>query len=123
MKKAALDGLNDLQLVEAFLAACLENFAAMIECDVPKQNRCVERRCALERELQARQGDGRRFLIPYLTHPNIEVRARCAHATVTIARKAAVAILQDVASWGFNPPAADARARLTMLDEPWAPSA
>jgi hypothetical protein len=71
---------------------------------------------AVCQELQSREGDGRRALIPLYAHPNIQVRLAAAKRTLAFNYDDARRVIEEIANSGKYPIAGGAGMTLDSLD-------
>lgn len=103
------------QLTAKYVEACAQKEHALFDGDVRTANKCVDRIFALGRELARRSGDGRQLLFAFYGHESIEVRLNVARDTLALDSQRASTALQEIASSGVLPQAADAAGLLMML--------
>jgi hypothetical protein len=116
VKKTRLHDLTVAELVERFVAICVEQDKAVFEDEIARYNRLYKQMVAVRDELRARPEDQRRALITLLDHPNLQVRLQAAKSTLAVAPEAARQMLQAIESWGRQPYAGDAGMCLVSLD-------
>lgn len=117
MKQGQLRELSVDELVERFARNAIEQDNAMFNDDNKKFNRLYSELDLIELELEQRDGDARRKLVPQLEHQNRQVRLRAAIALLALEPEAARATLQSLSGADVYPQAADARGMLSALDE------
>jgi len=116
MKEPRLHDLTVAELVERFVAICVEQDKAVFEDEIAKYNRLYKQMVAVRDELKARSEDQRRVLTTLFDHPNLQVRLQAAKSTLAVAPIAARQMLQAIEGWGRQPYAGDAGMCLVSLD-------
>src|SRR5579875_3657689 len=116
MKRADLESMTVVQLVERFTALAVDQFKAELYGENAKYNRLNRQIVAIGQELQARPGDQRDALVPLFAHPNAQVRLMAAELALAIAPAAARATLQDLWDKKKFPQAAYAFGTLRALE-------
>jgi len=116
MKKQKLDTASVDELVERFIALCVEQDRELLRGDVPRVNQLFDDIEAIKQELKSRPGDQRHALIPLYQHDNMQVRLEAATATLAIAPEAARTALEAIKASGWMPQAAEASHTFWTLD-------
>lgn len=104
-------------LVERSAAVGVAQYEAELDDDIKKYNRLVDDVIAIEAELKSRSGDQRVALVTLYAHANMQVRLNAAHATLAVAREAAIAQLVDIRDSRRMPQALHAGMSLRNLEK------
>ena len=105
------------ELVTRFLSIGLAQYEAAYVVDTRKYNRLFAKMREIRKELERREGDQRRALLPLLDHPNVQVGMMAAHTVLTISPDLARKACESVRDSEIFPQAADAAGTLRALDE------
>jgi hypothetical protein len=95
-KRIHLNQLTIADLVERFLSSTLAQYEAELRAENGKYNRLYRHAIEIENELKRREGDQRRALLPFLDHPNAQVRLMAANSLLTIVPARAKKALETV---------------------------
>jgi hypothetical protein len=112
-----LEKLTIEALVRRFEEITLQQAKALREDDNRAYNALIDPMREIRTELKSRPGDLRASLLPLLEHSNTQVRLMAAFAVLKVAPEAARKALQLIADTNDFPQAADARGRLSAIDE------
>ena len=104
------------QLAERFLVLAREQGDAIELDEIPRCNRLFGLIEAIGDELESREGDQRRALIPLLRHRDANVRFKAAMATREVAPEDARRAFQLLIDRHEFPQAADARSAIEWID-------
>jgi hypothetical protein len=104
------------ELVARFVAIVIQEDKAEQKSDQKRRNALRTQMFAIVKELKSRPGDQRRALLPFYSHPNIDVRLQAAHSTLAIAPKTARRVIEDIANSNRFPHAGEAGMTLSNLD-------
>jgi hypothetical protein len=104
-------------LVDCFLAICLAQFDAAYVIDTKRYTRLYRDMEQVQRELQRREGDQRRALLPLLRHQNVQVRMMAAHSLLAIEPQLARQAMESVRDSGVEPQCFDAASTIGHLDD------
>jgi Domain of unknown function (DUF2019) len=95
-KSIPLNQLMVADLVERFLSSTLAQYEAELRSENGKYNRLYREMRAIRDELKRREGDQRRALLPFIDHPNAQVRLMAASSLLTIVPDRAKKALETV---------------------------
>jgi hypothetical protein len=112
-----LDNLTVEQLVERFTSITLDQDRALRSSNHGRFNRLFDDMEAVKQELQSRNGDQRRALLPLYDHPNPQVRLKAAKATLAVAPETALKMLRTIAESREYPQAGEAGISLDNLKD------
>jgi hypothetical protein len=112
-----LDNLTVEQLVERFTSLTLDQDRALRSSNHGRFNRLFDDMEAVKQELQSRNGDQRRALLPLYDHPNPQVRLKAAKATLAVAPETALKMLRTIAESREYPQAGEAGISLDNLKD------
>ncbi|MCW2498266.1 DUF2019 domain-containing protein [Jatrophihabitans sp.] len=117
MNAAPLSSQTTAELVEKFRALGEAKGEATLEGRIARYNRLYWQLDAVEEELKGRNGDQRRELARFYTHPAPQLRLDAAYATLAIFPEQAQAVLQRIVDRGEFPQAANALHTLMNIKE------
>ena len=117
MKQTKNENLSTQELVGQFFDLALAQHEAVETFQTARYNRLYDRIKLIEAQLQSREGDHRRALIPLLQAPNIQVQFMAAYALLTVAPEQVRKTLEVIRGSGRLPQSADASYTLDHFDE------
>ncbi len=115
MKKHHFHEISTANLVDHFVDLCIAQGVAKERSEIALYNRRFDVVQALLNELRSRPGDHRHRLLPFLDHPDAQVRLTAAHETLTLS-PAARAALEALRREPWLTQALDAGMALDSLD-------
>jgi hypothetical protein len=95
-KRIPLEQLTVPDLVQRFLSTTLAQYEAELRSETGKYNRLYHHMNEIEDELKNRADDQRRALLPFLDHPNAQVRLMAAGSLLTVVPDRAKKALETV---------------------------
>jgi hypothetical protein len=116
-KRTPLDQLSVADLVQRFLSTTLAQYEAELRAENGKYNRLYREMRAIRDELKRREGDQRRALLPFIDHPNGQVRLMAASSLLTIVPDRAKKALQTVRESRIVPQSVNAAFLLDGLQD------
>src|SRR5882757_9551990 len=116
-KRIPLDQLPIADLVERFLSTTLAQYEADLRAENGKYNRLYRHMNEIRDELKRREGYQRRALLPFLNHPNAQVRLMAASSLLTIVPDRAKKALEMVRESRIIPQCANAGFLLNGLED------
>lgn len=116
-KRIPLDQLTVADLVQRFLATTLAQYEADLRLENSKYNRFYHEMRAIRDELKRREGDQRRALLPFVNHPNAQVRLMAASSLLTIVPDRAKKALESVRDSRIVPQSVNAAFLLDGLED------
>ncbi|WP_441241318.1 DUF2019 domain-containing protein [Tardiphaga sp. 768_D3_N2_1] len=117
MKQTKNENLSTQELVGQFFDLALAQHEAVETFQTARYNRLYDCIKLIEAQLQSREGDHRRALIPLLQAPNIQVQFMAAYALLTVAPEQVRKTLEVIRGSGRLPQSADASYTLDHFDE------
>lgn len=108
MKQMPIAGMTGEQLVERFVAICLEREQALLYDDIEEFNRLFALMRAIVNELKERPGDARHALLDLYDHPNLQVRIKAVKNSLALAPDERRRVLQEIANATNRPQALEA---------------
>ncbi len=117
MKRPRLSDMSTGDLVELFVKCAIAQDNALFANAVGEVNKLYWNIDAIKNELQSREGDQRRALLPLYRHPNPQVKLKAAKATFALAPGAARQVLETLANTCVGPQKLEAGMCLFNLDE------
>ena len=115
MKRKAVSDMSDEQLVERFIANCLEQEQALLYDDINLFNRLFALMRNVVNELKGRPGDQRHALLDLYDHPNLQVRIKAVKNSLALAPDEGRRVLQEIANVTNRPQALEAGMSLRNL--------
>lgn len=115
MTRVNLAELSTEQLVERFIAICLEQEQADLYDDIGWFNRLFKKMQEVVTELRSREGDERQALLALYNHPNLQVRIKAVKNSLALAPDEGRRVLQGIASRKNRPQALEAGMSLRNL--------
>jgi hypothetical protein len=115
-RRQKLREMSTDQLAERFLVFAREQVEAIELDEIPRCNRLFGLLEAIGDELESRDGDQRRVLVPLLSHRDANVRFKAAMATRAAAPEDARKAFQALIDRHEFPQAADARSAIEWID-------
>ena len=112
-----LDRLTVADLVQRFLSTTLAQYEAELRAESGKYNRLYRHVNEIRNELKHREGDQRRALLPFLDHPNAQVRLMAANSLLTIVPARAKKALETVRDSRIVPQSVNAGFMLDRIEE------
>ena len=116
-KGIPLEQLAVADLVERFLSTTLAQYEADLRMENSKYNRLYRHMNEIRDELKRREGDQRRALLPFINHPNAQVRLMAASSLLTIVPDRAKKALETVRESGIVPQSVNAALLLRGLED------
>lgn len=116
-KRIPLDRLTIADLVQRFLSTTLAQYEAELRAENGKYNRLYRHVNEIRDELKRRDGDQRRALLPFLDHPNVQVRLMAANSLLTIVPARAKKALETVRDSRNVPQSVNAGFMLDRIEE------
>lgn len=116
MRKADLSTVSVDDLVRRFAEVTREQDKALLEGQIAKFNRLLDRMKEIHDELKQRPGDQRRALTSLFDFPNMQVRQQAAKLTLAVPPLEAREQLQSIVDSKWFPQAGDAGMCLHNLD-------
>jgi hypothetical protein len=116
-KRIPLDRLTIADLVQRFLSTTLAQYEAELRAENGKYNRLYRHVNEIRDELKRREGDQRRALLPFLDHPNVQVRLMAAGSLLTIIPGRAKKALESVRDSRIVPQSVSAGFMLDRIEE------
>jgi hypothetical protein len=116
-KGIPLDQLAVADLVERFLSTTLAQYEADLRMENSKYNRLYHHMNEIRDELKRREGDQRSALLPFINHPNAQVRLMAASSLLTIVPDPAKKALETVRESGIVPQSVNAALLLRGLED------
>lgn len=116
MANEALSARTDGDIVNEIITLSIKQKPLTEDGPVEKCNAIIKRIMKLNEELKRRPGDGRLLLIPYLEHPNVQVRLNAGRALLGIAAGRARPVIEAIADGKEAPFYLHAGMTLHMLD-------
>jgi hypothetical protein len=116
-KSIPLNQLTVADLVEHFLSSTLAQYEAELRAENGKYNRLYREMRAIRDELKRREGDQRRALLPFIDHPNAQVRLMAASSLLTIVPDRAKKALETVRDSRIVPQSVNAGFLLDGLED------
>jgi hypothetical protein len=116
-RRIPLDRLTVSDLVQRFLSTTLAQYEAELRAENGKYNRLYRHAIEIENELKRREGDQRRALLPFLDHPNAQVRLMAAGSLLTIVPARAKKALETVRDSRIVPQSVSAGFMLDRIEE------
>ena len=116
-KSIPLNQLAVANLVERFLLSTLAQYEAELRAENGKYNRLYREMRAIRDELKSREGDQRRALLPFIDHPNAQVRLMAASSLLTIVPDRAKKALETVRDSRIVPQSVNAGFLLDGLED------
>ena len=117
MTRKSLADMSTAELVDQFVSIALAQDKAISYDENSKYNSLYKKMDFVEAALKQREGDQRRLLLPFLQHPNAQVRLKAAIVTLAVDQSAALAALQKISDHNEYPQAADARGMMRAVAE------
>jgi hypothetical protein len=116
-KRIPLDQLAVAELVQDFLSTAFAQYDAERRSETAKYNRLYRHMNEIRDELKRREGDQRRALLPFLNHPNAQVRLMVANSLLTIVPDRAKKALETVRDSRIVPQSVNAGFMLDRIED------
>ena len=116
-KRIPLDQLAVAELVQGFLSTAFAQYDAERRSEIAKYNRLYRYINEIRDELKRREGDQRRALLPFLDHPNAQVRLMVANSLLTIVPDRAKKALEVVRDSRIVPQSVNAGFMLDRIED------
>ena len=116
MKKFDPKAASVEELAARFLQLSLEEDKWEREYVGARANRAIRERFSAEEELKQRDGDKRRVLVQFYEHPNVQVQANAASATMALFPDAARRKMEHIRRWSTGHIRLQVGMELKMID-------
>lgn len=116
MNMRKLDGMDDIDLANAFIDIAAEQQKAIDDMRSSKYNQLYDEMKNIENILRNRPGDMRKVLIPLLEDRRPQVRLKAAMATLAITPAARDALIL-LGQYNFDSQALEAKMMLSALED------
>ena len=117
MKQGDLSRIGTDELTRLYTEVGVGQDDALAKDDKPAFRRLFSMMCAIEAELNSRNGDQRRALLALFDHPNLQVQLNAAKATLALEPASARGKIEEIATKEWALQGLDAGMTIFTLDE------
>jgi plasmid replication initiation protein len=112
-----LDKLAIDELVAIFVSSSEQQYELILDDEINKYNRLVEKQDEIIKELRKRGVEARLELTKLFDHPNIQVRLNAARRSIGVAREPALNVLRQIVKEDFGPFRLDAGMTVALVED------